>query len=91
MTTWLFSKTDTILSVFNNVNVISSLLTLVLMSRCFLYSLMRLHIKEIYISTPLNNMYYNISKISGVNHKIKTHIRHMAHGDTCRHTDKLNT
>ena len=57
MTTLLFSKTDTILSVVNNVNVISSLLTLVFMSRWFLYSLIRQNIKEIYISTLLNNMY----------------------------------
>ena len=59
MTTWLFTKTDTILSVVNNFNVISSLLTLVFMSRCYLYSSIRLNIQEIYIFTPLNNMYYN--------------------------------
>ena len=46
MTTWLFSQTGTILSVVNNFNVISSSLTLVFMSRCFLYSLIRLNIIE---------------------------------------------
>ena len=77
MTTWSFSKTDTILSVVNNVNVISSLLTLVFMSRCFLYSLIRLDIKEIYILTPLNNMYYNeiptlIQKLSVLSSHLNT-------------------
>ena len=52
MTTWLFSQTNTMLSVVNNFNVISSLLTLVFMCRCFLYSLIRLNIKKLYIFTP---------------------------------------
>ena len=51
ITTWLFSKTDSILNV-NIFNVILNLLTLVFMSRCFLYSLIILNINTIYIFTP---------------------------------------
>ena len=56
MTTWLFSQTDSILNVVNNFNVISNLLTLVFMSRCFLYSLIE--------NVTISGMWLNVTHVT---------------------------